>query len=59
LRCWSVKSGRTAISMSFLGKPVRVRGHAELFEPVPNLLQGGHQGSIVAQFWTTATKSVH
>jgi hypothetical protein len=42
-----------------LGKPLRVLGHAKLFQPVPNFLHRGHQGPVVAEFWTTAIKSVH
>ena len=40
-----------------LGKTLGVLGHAELFEPVRNLLhRGPHPGSIVA--WTGATESL-
>src|SRR5262249_8043049 len=39
-----------------LGKSLRVLGHAELFEPIRNFLHRGHQGSVVAEFWTTATR---
>ena len=31
-----------------LGEPLRILGHAEVFEPVRNLLHRGHQGPVVA-----------
>jgi hypothetical protein len=40
-------------------KALNVLRHAERFEPIRNLLHGDHQGPVVAEFWTTATKSLH
>jgi hypothetical protein len=42
-------------------KTLGVLGHAELFEPFPNLLHGGHQRSRrgMTEFSTTATASLY
>jgi hypothetical protein len=40
------------------GEALGVLGHAELFEPIRNLLHGGHQGRSWSSFWATARKNV-
>jgi hypothetical protein len=44
-----------------LGEPLRVLGHAEFFEPICNLLHGGHQWSRhgLTEVTTAATESLH
>jgi hypothetical protein len=44
---------------AIFGETLGVLGHAEFFEPVRNLLHRGDQDLVVAEFWPTATKSVH
>jgi hypothetical protein len=45
LLCQVGKNGN--IDLVF-GKPLRILGHSEVFEPVRNLLHRGHQGPVVA-----------
>src|SRR5215471_2306653 len=46
---------------ALFGKALGVLGHAEFFEPVRNLLHGGHQRSRrgMTEFSITATESLH
>src|SRR5262249_9460384 len=46
----------THVIDAVISKELGVLGHAELFEPVRNLLHRGHQGRSWSSFWATATK---
>jgi hypothetical protein len=56
-----IRQPRKNVDLDALGKPIGVLGHAELFEPVRNLLHPGHRSPVgtCPSFWSTATRSLY